>query len=341
MDPFKIDLVKRCCIASDNIRDYFLDERYLIDMDQNDMVTPQMLSVTAVDLMLDELSEIGIESNFRAEELLLSPMDLDTLFTLRSKFDKDNFYKFLKNLKPEVYSEFCGVIENVNLPEDLLIEIADFMTAIFPFDTSWEIIQRSLEYWYSTGNLGKHVSALQAKVDVHSDPNTTPITDDNITEISHFLEHMKERDASVSVIVQYITNHVFGLDGVKLDELVKNYDRDKLNPDVLAKFAHYDATHPEEEPDFLVHHHETVYHHLEYWKKMDEAYDQLECKGPYGPDKEQIIMIIVSLILDGFFREELMKELTKFKLYMMDVMWQFAVKIAQFDYEAILRGEIK
>lgn len=341
MDPFNIDLVKRCCVASDNIRDYFLDERYLIDMDQNDMVTPQMLSVTAVDLMLDELSEIGIESNFRAEELLLSPMDLDTLFTLRSKFDKDNFYKFLKTLKPEVYSEFCGTVENVHLPEDLLIEIADFMTAILPFDTSWEIIQRSLEYWYSTSNFGKHISALQAKVDVHSDPNTTPITDDNVVEISHFLEHMKERDAKVSVIVQYITNHVFGLDAVKLNNLVKTYDRDKLNEDVIAKFAHYDATHPEEEPDFLVHHHETVYHHLEYWKKMDETYEELECKGPYGPDKEQIIMIVVSLILDGFFKEDLVRELTKFKLYMMDVMWQFAIKLTGFDYEAILRGEIK
>ena len=74
---------------------------------------------------------------------------------------------------------------------------------------------------------------------------------------------------------------------------------------------------------------------------MDDTYEELECKGPYGPDKEQIIMIVVSLILDGFFKEDLVRELTKFKLYMMDVMWQFAIKLTGFDYEAILRGEIK
>ena len=341
MDPFNIDIVKRCCTASDNIRDYFLDERYLIDIDQNDMVTPQMLSVTAVDLLLDELSEIGIDSNFRAEELLLSPIDLDTLFELRSKFDKDNFYRFLKSLKPEVYSEFCGTVENVHIPEDLLIEISDFMTAILPHDSSWEIINRSLEYWFSTGNFGKHISAIQSKVDIHSDPNTTSITDDNIEEVMSFLETMKERDAKVKVIVNYITSHVFGLDATKLNDFVKDYDRDKLNPDVLSKFAHYNVTHPEEEPDFLVHHHETVYHHLEYWKKMDETYEELECKGPYGPNKEQIIMIVVSLILDGFFKETLMRELTKFKMYMMQDMWQFAERLASFDYEAVLRGEIK
>lgn len=341
MDPFNIDIVRRCCGSSDNIRDYFLDERYLIDMDQNDMVTPQMLSVTAVDLMLDELAEIGIESNFRAEELLLSPMDLDTLFNLRSKFDKDNFYKFLKSFSPEVYSEFCGVIENVSLPEDLLIEISDFMTAVLPLDTSWEIIQRSVEYWYSTANFSKHISAIIAKVDIHSDPNTTPVDDNNINDIAQFLEHMKERDAQVKVLVNYITSHVFGLDGTRLNDYVKNYDRDKLNPDMIAKFAHYDATRPEEEPDFVVKHHENVYHHLEYWKKMDDEYERLELKGPFGPNKEQCIMIIISLILDGFFGEDLNRELMKFKMYMMDSMWLFTQKVASLDYEAALRGEFK
>lgn len=341
MDPLNIDIVKRCCIASDNIRDYFLDERYLIDMDQNDMVTPQMLSVTAVDLLLDELSEIGIESNFRAEELLLSPMDLDTLFTLRSKFDKDKFYQFLKTLKPEVYSEFCGTVENVHIPEDLLIEISDFMTAVLPHDSSWEIINRSVEYWYSTPSFGRHVSAIQSKVDIHSDPNTTPIDDDNVVEIANFLNHMKERDAQVKVLANYITSHAFGLDAIKLGNMIKDYDRDKLNPDVIAKFAHYDATHPEEEPDFLVHHHKTVYHHLEYWEVMDEEYEKLECKGPFGPNKEQIVMIVISLVLDGLYGDELKKELLKFKLYTMADMWSFAERIASFDYEAIMRGEVK
>lgn len=341
MDPFRIDIVRRCAYASDNIRDYFLDERYLVDIDQNDMVTPQMLTVTAIELMLDELAEIGIESKFRAEELLLSPMDLDTLFDLRSKFDKDNFYKFLKLLKPEVYSEFCGVIENVNLPEDLLIEISDFMTAILPFDTSWEIIQRSIEYWYSTSNFSKHITAIISKVDIHSDPNTTPITNDNITEISQFLEIMKERDNKVKILVDYITKHVFGLDGQKLSDYVVNYDRDKLRSDDIVSFAHYELTKPSEEPVCVQQHHENVYHHLEYWKKMHETYEQLECKGSYGPNKEQIIMIVVSLVLDGFFKEDLLKELMKFKLYMMDVMWLFAEKLTSFDYEAILKGEVK
>ena len=341
MDPFNIEIVKRCSTSSDNIRDYFLDERYLIDLDQNDMVTPQVLSVIAVDLMLDELSEIGIESKFRAEELLLSPMDLDTLFNLRSKFDKDNFYKFLKSLSPEVYSEFCGVIENVHLPEDLLIEISDFMTAIFPFDTSWEIIQRSVEYWYSTDNFSKHISAIIAKVDIHSDPNTTPVTDDNVVEIAQLLETMKERDSKVKLIVNFIKNHVFGLDATRLDYLVTNYDRDKLNPDCIAKFAHYNATKPEEEPEFVQHHHETVYHHLDYWKIMNKEYEKLECKGPYGPNKEQAIMIVISLILDGFFGDELLRELEKFKLYMMPAIWAFSEHLLGFNYEAVLRGELK
>ena len=152
---------------------------------------------------------------------------------------------------------------------------------------------------------------------------------------------MKERDAQVKLITDYISNHVFGFDAMRLNNLIKNYDRDKLNPDCISKFAHYNATKPEEEPEFIQRHHETVSHHIEYWKKMSETYEELECKGPYGPNKEQSIMIVVSLILDGFFKENLVRELTKFKLYMMPEIWSFAEKLTGFDYEAILRGEIK
>ena len=341
MDPFNIPIVKRCCASSDNIRDYFLDERYLIDMDQNDMVTPQMLSVTAVDLVLDELSEIGIETNFRAEELLLSPIDLNTMFDLRSKLDKDNFYRCLKSMNQETYSSFCGVIENVHLPEDLLIEISDFMTAVFPFDTSWEIIQKSIEYWYSTSNFSKHVSALLSKVDVHTDPNETPIDDANILEISQFLEYMKERDNKVKLMTDYIIGHVFNINGDRLKDLIKNYDRDKLEPEVLAKFAHYNSEKPEEEPEFVVQHHLKSTHHLEHWKKIDDDYERLELKGPFGPTLEHAIMIVVSLVLDGFYKEELLKEASKFKPFMMNNVWIFTERICSFDYEGILRGEVK
>lgn len=341
MDPFDIPIVKRCCASSDNIRDYFLEERYLIDMDQNDMVTPQLLSVSAVDLVLDELSEIGIETNFRAEDLLLSPIDLNTMFALRSKLDKDNFYRCVKSMTPETYSAFCGVVENVQIAEDLLIEISDFMTAVFPVDTSWEIVQRSIEYWYSTKNFSKHVSAILSKVDVHTDPNTTPLDDDNIVEISQFLEVMKERDNKVKILSDYILKHVFSIDGNRLLEYIKNYDRDKLNPDLISKFAHYNVEKTEEEPDFVKQHHENAQHHLEYWKKKDDEYERLELKGPFGPNLEQAIMIVISLVLDDLYGEELYKKMEEFKPYVMNNVWIFMENLATFDYPAILRGEVK
>ena len=167
------------------------------------------------------------------------------------------------------------------------------MTALFPTDTSWEIVQRSIEYWYSTRNFSKHISALIAKVDVHTDPNTTPVTDDNVVEIAQLLEHMKERDSKVKLIIDYILRHVFGLDATRLMKYVKEYDRDKLDPDKIALFAHYDATHPEEEPDFVVEHHLNSPHHIEHWKKLKDDSANLEIHDSYGPNSEQAIKNVI------------------------------------------------
>lgn len=341
MDPFKINIVNRCCSVSDNIKEYFLGEGYLADLDQNDMVTPHLLSVIAIDMFLDELSDLGIETKFDAEELMLSTIDLNTMFLLRRSFDKDRFYRFLKSLPELTYGEFCGVMDNVSLPEDLLIEISDFMTAKFPYDPTWEIIQNSLEYWYSTRRFGEHIAAIQEKIQLHSDPTTTPVNDRNVDEIAHFLEHVRERDRLVKVITNYIVSHTTGIDMDRLNGYIKHYDRDKLRPEVICLFAHYDATHPEQEPDFLVHHHQTVYHHLEYWEKMDDTYERLECHGPFGPNKEQMIMIVVSLVLDGLYKDKLQEALNKFKKYTMDEVWSYAEQLLAFDYEEILRGALK
>ena len=83
MDPMSINIVSRCCSASDNIRDFFLEERYLLSMDQNEEANEQVLSATAVELVLDELSDIGVETSFTSADILQSEIDKQVMFYLR------------------------------------------------------------------------------------------------------------------------------------------------------------------------------------------------------------------------------------------------------------------
>ena len=340
MDPMSINVVSRCCDTSENIRDYFLEERYLLSLDQNEEATQHLLSINAVDLLLDELSEIGIETSFTAEDILQSEIDKQVMFYLRNKLDKDNLYHTIKSFNDNVYSEFCGVIENCQLAEDLLIELAEFMNATIPTDIPWDMIARSTEYWFSTDNFIKHISAIQAQVDVHVDRNISPVDDSNIDEIKNFMNRMVQRDAMVRKLVNYIIRTTSDLDVPKLMKLVDKYDKDKLKPDVLPLFAKYNAEHPDEEPPYLKHHHETVYHHLEYWIKRTEDYEYLELKGPYGPSKEECVMIVVSYMLDGLSKDKMLKELNKFEPHVMQDQLHFMKVLADLDYEKVLRGEI-
>ena len=112
-------------------------------------------------------------------------------------------------------------------------------------------------------------------------------------------------------------------------------------PEVLAKFAHYNSEKPEEEPEFLVQHHLKATHHIEHWKKMYEEYERLKPESSFGPTLEHAIMIVVSLVLDGFFKEKLLEKASEFKPFMMSNVWIFTERICSFDYEGILRGEVK
>lgn len=329
MNILEVPIVKRCCSASQAINDYFVEERYVAEVEQSDIITPDFVSVLALDLLLDELAEIGIETNNNAEDILMSPTDLTVAFTLREKLDKDNFYRLVKSLSEKQYSNFLGVVENCVTAEDLLIELVDYFTSTIPTDTEWDLISRTLDIWYSTEAFSNHISAIQSKVDIASDKNVSYVTDKNITNIANFLKRMKQREAMVNTLVKYIYKQHPSLNIRVLENLIAHYDKDKLKPELLPLFAEYNATHPDKEPDFLKEHHHTIRHHLEYWElHKDEQ-----------PSREDCIMIFVSLLLDGFRKDSLKKEINRFTMFNNEYI-DLMTSLVDIDWDAVLRGEL-
>lgn len=341
MDFMSIPVVAKCCDISQDIRDYFLEERYLGEVDQYEALTPELVSVIAVNLLLDELAAIGLETNFTAEELLQSTMDRDIMFYLRQKFDKTNYYSFLRSLSEKEYSDFCGILEGCSVSQDLLIELTDFATAICPSDTAWEAINTAMDHWCSTREFGRHIAALQYRMDIHTDPNKTTITDNNIQEVCQFLQKMKQNDEQLAILSRFVAKMNGGrVNMIILNDLIKHYDRDKLNPDVLPLIAHYSANPTGEPPTVLKNHWKTTPHHVEYWKDKFERVNNTSRMTYIEPTSEEWMMFIFSAIIDGKFGEELIKKLHEFQPYMsstnFDNMMVFATL---YDWEKVIRGE--
>ena len=332
-----IPIVKRCCDASPAIYDYFIEERYLVEVEQNDSLTPDLLAVIAINLVLDELSNIGIETNTTAEDMTSSPFDLDVMFYLRDRLDKDNLYKFFKSLPEGKYSDLCGIIENCTIAEDLLFELVEFTTNVLPTDDGWDCISRVVDNWCSTEAFSKHVIAIQSKIDIRDEVNKSFITDANLQQVTQFLKRMKQRSEIVKHLIRYIVMRR-QVNRDILDHYVARYDKDKLRPEMLPLFAQYNAEHPDEEPPFLKEHHLTISHHYEYWDYRFENKDKVG--GFVPPTDEESCMIFVSLLLDGFRDKELADQIARFKKFGGNC-YNFMSSLLSEDWDAILRGELK
>ncbi len=304
MDFSSSQIVQSCMDVSQNIKDYFDEERYLAEVDQPESLTPHLVEIMAVNLLLDELAQIGLETNQTAEEVVEYPTELNTVLDMRTAFDAEKFYQLLRSMSEEQFSEFKAVVEECSNPGDFLYEITDYCLAHFPIDERWENIHASAEHWWwSTDNFAKHINALIEKVERNSDPNKAVVDDSNISDVADFLLKFQQRKDQVKHFADYIINqHEWNLNVPYLLKMVDDYDKEKLDPKKLPLFANY-AKHKgdyETEPEFMKQHHAHTNHHLEYWEQDRDGL----------PTNEDLVMIIVSLFLDNLSKEDIIKKMS-------------------------------
>lgn len=322
-DPHTERLISRCRAVSPGINDYFEEQRYIAEVENIEEITPQYLLNTAISLVLDLLEEIGIDSNFSVEELLDSSVDLETMFYLAHKFDSDNYYRVLKSFDEHQLAEYNAMIENINLPEDYLFEIAAYFNELFPTDIGWEYINRGTEYWFSTDRLVGHLVGIQSKLEVNQDPNPIPIQEEDLPMVQEFLRVMMEREEKVTAYASYICEKFSGMvDRSKLNGMIRRYDKEKLHPDTILLFAKWNALPKEEkekigEPEFLKNHHLHDDHHIEHWEQLQKEHRLVPMSH------ETAVMVVISLILDDLPDPKMRQELERYKTIADEVTYQF------------------
>lgn len=304
-------VIERCCSLSENIDNFFSEERYLAEVNQIEEVTPEFLRNIAITQLLGELEVLGIITNQDAGEVLTDSVALETAFYLRAKFDSYSYYKALTALPEEVYATYMGIVENIEFEEDILIELGNFFNNVFPTDVGWDYISRANTQWTSTLRLSEHITAIQIKVDTKHDNNTTPITEDNFENIKLFLQHTCDREKQIRIYVDKVASR-FKVDIPALYDLVSKYDHEKLQPDLLEQFAWYYVNESKTEPPSHVLHHLTVNHHHEYWEYRHNTAVHNNTTSDEQLNETTAVMVVGSMVLDGMTQDKMRADIDKY-----------------------------
>ena len=320
-------LLTRCKKLSLNITEYFDGMRYLGDLDTVEQATPAYLSQLAVAMVMDEVAEIGIVSNFTIEDFITDTANFEALFALREKFDKDSLYEYLKSATDQQRATVFDLVDSTADDGDVFLELIHYICEMSPLDMKLAQILQCVNFWTSTSRFREHLNAIRERLD-NTDLSKSNITDDNVHAVSALIQKILTTEKALSKCVDILMKTARELDEDILRAAVRSYDHEKLKPDVLHLFATYKEG--DVEPPYVKRHHIETNHHIEYWEyrhKHDLSIAFI---------KENGVMILLALLLDGLTDEQIRQELTRLRNIASSAILDYVLDILD-DYGAMLR----
>ena len=334
---YEQEIVDRARRLSADINEYFEEQKYkkFTDEYQQEEITDRYLLNVAIELLISELKDMGIESDLSADDIIEDHTQLETLFALRTKFDKRYLTETLQHFSFKTFAEFQMVYEGIELPEDLFLELGPWFSSIFPSDPMWTLVSYATNTWYSTEYFGDHLSEIMTTLLDKCDTNHAIVTDGNIDSVARFLKVMEIRASQLRVYVRKLVAE-YNLDADKLDYYIDTYDQQKLNNESLPLFAAYNDLHPAEEPEFVKQHHLNVNHHVEYW--VDKAKRSKEYDIPLPVyTKEIAVMIVLSYVLDNLSGTSMRDKIKPLESIISRELYEFTKALTFLDYKSMMR----
>lgn len=315
--PFIESFIQRCCECCPNINDYFLERRYIGDVESREDITPSYLYQQTLSLLIGELQELGLECN-NLDALQVDTNLPNALLLLRHAFDTTYFLKLLKSLDEKNYSILESQVELIEDPADYLLEITNILHELLPHDMDWERLVMWNNEFMSDARFAAHINALFKSVNDQLDQHTPLVSEDKLADYTNFLQEMQRninyaKRIVAAAIDRYPSKSVLHIQHSYLQKASTHYDHEKLHPaELLDKFVEYYAKgKPKPEPEFVLQHHLKSDHHIEHYIGNPNAPIPLAERS--FPTKGQGVMILIGLYLDGLSTEQVKAELIKLK----------------------------
>lgn len=340
METYEQDIILKVRSLSEDINEYFANQEYKNFTDdecQQEEITDRYLLHVALEKLFEEVQDIGIDADYNVDDFIEDTTALETLFALREEFDKAKFYNLLKNLSETSFAEFRTAYESIELPEDLLLELAPWLANLFPNNPNWFLIDRAPQHWYSTQAFANHLSEIINQLVEKTDLNKAVVNDTNIDSIKKFLQIMKIRNNTITIYIKEICKKYPELNKELLNKYIQNYDIQKLDNDRLPLFAAYNDIKPKEEPVFLKEHHLTVNHHIEYWIDHWNKFQKYKTPMPMYT-REIAVMLVVSLVLDDLTSRQMLNRIKPLSEILAKDLYVFTQDLCKLDYKAMLKN---
>ena len=197
------EIINRARALSVEIDDYLVSESYLLEMDQ-DAITPEALRVKCVDLVSEELSQIGIAVISPTGDEISSDVALThEVLVLRAKFDEDKFYELIKDRE-----DLQQILQSIgDSPVDALVTVITKFYEKHPLDEGWEFLAANAD---NLDQSDLFVDWIHAQLDRCGELGAvTPITSDNFlrtAQITMTIERQMERATTMALALAHRWN---------------------------------------------------------------------------------------------------------------------------------------
>ena len=197
-DSYSAEIIAKARELSAEIEEYVVTQQYLTEVDDQDVVDPMWLRNRLTVMVTEQLEERGISIQAGKPQICNDPALVHLVMILRSKFDWDKLYDFLRD-REELRDEITELIsEDADCVGDLVLAC----NRACPLDEGWEYIGRMMEdrpgVLVSSEAFVENVQTVIEKIDRLGPPD--PVDSDDQDSVAKFVQYLGDRKRQIESI---------------------------------------------------------------------------------------------------------------------------------------------
>lgn len=202
-DDYSKEIIAKVRELSVELDEWIATESYLLETSQEN-VNSLWIRNRLLTKVIDQLNDYGIIFSQDIDQMLDSPLMIDTILTLRAKFDPDRLYAFLRN-----HQSLREDIEEI-IGDDCIEDVISLCSRTMSLDEGWEslskVIGANSNVFGSTGVFNDLLDDVIARCKRLGDEEIVPNDDMNkLLQYTKFLSERKNKIASIVSIIYSTT----------------------------------------------------------------------------------------------------------------------------------------
>lgn len=242
-DEYSAEVIAKVRELSPDLDEYVVTQSYLRETAEENLSPLWLRNKLVTRLVDEELDSMGIAINVPTDDICDQPLYIQAALYLRSKFDTDGFYEFLKD-----HQSFVDYVREVADDPDCIGEIVEYISHYLPLDEGWEYLSRlnTERPGFISSDTKFVVNVIQTALDkLDSEPNADIIVPENENIVHTYIGYLGDRKQKVAAVAKTIySTHVAVEDNsmvqssnkeAAVNAVMNTFERELARPDVVSQ----------------------------------------------------------------------------------------------------------